>query len=129
MKHYKFYKPRSSTFSSNSLREVLLATQEMLNILVVTVFSIALAENTLSKLLNFFLIISTIYIKLGLSNRTIVSSTSSMGGYLEARLTDPNNNRQLTPWKSVCGGSQWTNKEALVAFNQLRYHNTTAIGK
>ena len=37
--------------------------------------------------------------------------------------------RQLTPWKSVCGGSQWTNKEALVACNQLNYHNTTTIGK
>ena len=101
----------------------------MLNILVVTVFSTALAENTLSKLLNFFLIISTIFIKLGVSNQTFVSSTSSLGGYLEARLTDPNNNRQLTPWKPVCGGSQWTNKEALVACNQLRYHNTTTIGK
>ena len=54
MKHYKFYKPRSSAFSSNSFREVFLATQEMLNILVVTVFSTALAENTLSKLLNYF---------------------------------------------------------------------------
>ena len=37
--------------------------------------------------------------------------------------------RQLTPWKSVCGGSQWTDKEALVACNQLNYHNTTTIGK
>ena len=58
-----------------------------------------------------------------------VATISSMGGYVEARTTDPNNFRQLTPWKSVCGGSQWTNKEALVAGNQLRYHNTTTIGK
>ena len=59
------------------------------------------------------------FLTLGVSNQTF-SSNLSMGGYLEARLTD---------WKPVRGGSQWTNKEALVACNQLRYHNTTTIGK
>ena len=73
------------------------------------------------------MIILTTFLTLGVSNQTLFF-TSSMGGYLEARTTDPNN-RQLTPWKPVCGGSQWTNKEALVACNQLRYHNTTTIGK
>ena len=68
------------------------------------------------------------FLTLGVSNQTFVSSTSSMGGYLEVRTTDPNN-RQLTAWKPVCGGSQWTDKEALVACNQLRHHNTTTIGK
>ena len=67
------------------------------------------------------------FLTLGVRNQTFVFSTSNMGGYLEARTTDPN--RQLTPWKPVCGGCQWTNKEALVACNQLRYHNTTTIGK
>ena len=66
------------------------------------------------------------FLTLGVRNQTFVSSTPSMEGYLE---TDLNTNRQLTPWKPVCGGSQWTNKEALVACNQLRYHNTTTIGK
>ena len=69
------------------------------------------------------------FLTLGVSNQTFVSSTSSMGGYLEAKIIGPNNIRQLTPWKPVCGGSQWTDKEALVACNQLRYHNTTTIGK
>ena len=47
-----------------------------------------------------------------------------MGGYLEARIKDI-----VNTWKPVCGGRQWTNKEALVACNQLRYHNITTIGK
>ena len=51
-----------------------------------------------------------------------------MGGYLEAGITDTVNGQQIT-WKPVCGGRQWTNKEALVACNQLRYHNTTTTGK
>ena len=74
------------------------------------------------------MIIINISHTVGVSNQTLFFN-SSMGGYLEARTTDTNNNRQLTPWKPVCGGSQGTNKETLVACNQLRYHNTTTIGK
>ena len=66
------------------------------------------------------------FVTLEVGHPIFVSSHSSMGGYLDARIRDTLNG-QIT-WKPVCGGSLWTNKEALVACNQLRYYNTTTIG-
>ena len=56
------------------------------------------------------------------------STTSSLGagdisGYLEiCGLSDP------SQWTPACGGTLWTDREALVACNTLGYPNKTTIG-
>ena len=47
-------------------------------------------------------------------------------GYLE--MCTSNGPNQPSEWKRVCGGEDWTNREANVACNQLGYPNINPIG-